>query len=104
MLATPSTATPTARQDSAAGPPDLAVLAREAVISFLKDPSGDTAKPETPSAAAPEPLLPAPARSAAGDGASPASGILAAAAELGMKPADMISAAGFFALTAPPLG
>ena len=67
------------------GPPDVGALAREAVISFLQDASKATAEREAVRAGVAatdsEATVTAPAGNTAGDGASMADGILAAAPE-----------------------
>ena len=79
------------------GPPDVAALAREAVISFLQDASKATAEREAVRAGAAatdaEATVTAAAGNTAGDGASMADGILAAAPEPEAMPRGAISAA-----------
>jgi hypothetical protein len=79
------------------GPPDVGAMAREAVISFLRDASKATADRETVragvAAAGAEAAVTAAAGNPAGDGASKADGILAAAPEPAAMPRDAISAA-----------
>jgi hypothetical protein len=79
------------------GPPDVGVLAREAVISFLQDASKATAEREAVRAGVAatdaEATVTAAAGNTAGDGASMADGILAAAPEPEAMPRGAISAA-----------
>ena len=79
------------------GPPDVGALAREAVISFLQDASKATAEREAvragAAAAGAGATVTAAAEDTAGDGASMADGIVAAAPEPEAMPWDAISAA-----------
>ena len=79
------------------GPPDVAALAREAVISFLQDASKATAEREAVRAGAAgtdaEATVTAAAGDTAGDGASEADRIAAVAREPEAMPRDAISAA-----------
>src|ERR1035437_3636659 len=79
------------------GPPDVGAMAREAVIIFLRDASKATADREAVragvAAADAEAAITAAAGNPAGDGASKADGILAAAPEPAAMPRDAISAA-----------
>lgn len=78
------------------GPPDVGALAREAVISFLQDASKATAEREVVRAGAAandaEATVTGAAGNTAGDGASKADGIAAAAVELEAMPRDAIPA------------
>ena len=88
------------------GPPDVGALAREAVISFLQDASKATAEREAVRAGAAatgaEATVTAAAGNAAGDGASKAVGIPAAAPEPEAMPRDAISAASHIAAESEP--
>jgi hypothetical protein len=76
------------------GPPDVGVLAREAVIGFLQDASKATAEREAlRAAAAGAEATDTAAEGTAGDGASVADGILAASPEPEAVPWDAIFAA-----------
>jgi hypothetical protein len=79
------------------GPPDMGVLAREAVISFLQDASKATAEREAVRAGAAatgtEATITAAAGNTAGNGASEADWIAAVAREPEAMPRDAISAA-----------
>jgi hypothetical protein len=75
------------------GPPDVGALAREAVITFLRDASKATAEREAVRAGDAEATVSAAAGDTAGDSASLPEGIPAAAPEPVAIPRDAISAA-----------